>query len=71
MKSLRKVKFYNKDPLKYLEETMLTDEPTQEKTKERIGLFHEWGKRIIPDFENGKTYEIPLAIIEELSSGKV
>ncbi len=41
MKSLRKVKFYNKDPLKYLEETMLTDEPTQEKTKERIGLFHE------------------------------
>lgn len=71
MKSLRKVKFFIKNPNIHIGEITLTGEPTEEETKERTGLFHEWGKKIIPDLETGNTNVTTLAIIEEMSSGKV
>ncbi len=71
MESLRKVKFFIKNPLEYIGETMLSGDPTEEETKERIGVFHKWGNKLIPDLENEQTFVVKLRIVEEQDTGKV
>lgn len=69
MENLRKVKFTleGQVDLGFLDYD--NDEEREKITKEREGLFHAWGKEILPD--NDRSIEQEVGIVEEVETGRI
>lgn len=69
MENLRKVKFTLEGQVDLGFHDYGNDEEREKITKEREGLFHAWGKEILPD--NGRSIEQEVGIVEEVKTGKI
>lgn len=69
MENLRKVKFTLEGQVDLGLSDYDNDEEREKITKEREGLFHAWGKEILPD--NDRSIEQEVGIVEEVETGRI
>ena len=69
MENLRKVKFTLEGQVDLGLSDYDNDEEREKITKEREGLFHAWGKEILPDNDSSIGQEV--GIVEEVETGRI